>query len=79
MSDKVVFSNIEEIQKWWFQGNHFSDHQAFNGIQVFVENENNSLADRAEALRVMSDKGMGCGRDEDITDEEYVAGYLQEL
>ena len=70
--------NIEQIKAHNWFGNHFSDRIMFNEVHNFVTNEHNSIADRAEALRIMSDKGMGCGRDEHISDDDIVADYLRE-
>lgn len=75
----IAFNTIQEIQNHEFVGNHYSDCNAFNAIDTFVQNASNSLSDRAEALRVMSDKGMGCGRDEHMSDEEVVRSYIDSL
>lgn len=74
----VKFSNIEEIKNHKFAGNHFFDCGSFTGIENFVLDGSNSIADRAEALRIMSDKGMGCGREEHLTDAALVNMCLQE-
>lgn len=76
---KIVFTTIEQIQAHQFVGNHFSDRQAFEAIDRFVMNERNSIADRAEALRVITDKGMGCGREECMSDHELVAAHIGAL
>lgn len=76
---QITFNTIQEIQNHEFVGNHYSDCNAFNAIDTFVQNVSNSLSDRAEALRVMSDKGMGCGRYEEISDEETVKQYIDSL
>jgi hypothetical protein len=70
--------NIEQIKAHKWVGNAYSDMLAFTAINRFVKNTNNSLKDRAEALRQMSDKGMGCGRDEEIEDEMLVKLYMSE-
>lgn len=74
----MKFTSITQIQNHQFVGNACADEQAFNAIHRFVMNAKHSLTDRAEALRVMSDKGMGCGRDEDTSDEDIVASYIDE-
>lgn len=74
----MKFNTIQEIQNHQFFGNHFSDHTAFKAIDQFVLDESNSIADRAESLRVMSDKGMSCGRDEQISDIDLVTEYIEE-
>lgn len=73
----MQFNNINQIKAHRFVGNAFSDQQAFNGIHDFVMDVNNSVADRAEALRVCSDEGMGCGRDEHLTDEQVIQSYMK--
>ncbi len=75
---KMKFNTIQEIQNHQFFGNHFSDHTAFNAIDQFAQDESNSMSDRAESLRIMSDKGMSCGRDEQISDIDLVTEYVEE-
>lgn len=76
---QVSFSSIQEIAAHRFAGNAFSDGPAFDAIDNFVCNPSVALADKAEALRVMTDKGMGCGRDEHLDDEVIVLSYLDEM
>ncbi|MNC78185.1 hypothetical protein D3C75_1303420 [compost metagenome] len=76
---KITFTNIQEITSHQFVGNHYSDSLAFNAIDAFVQDENTSIADKAEALRQMQDRGMGCGRDEETSDEDFVEMYLASL
>lgn len=76
MSTRVEFKTIDEIKGHTFYGNHAFDHQAFEGIHRFVKDESNSVADRAEAIRIKSDKGCGCGRFLDKTDEELIKEQL---
>ena len=75
----MKFKNIKEIQAHTFAGNAFSDRDAFEAIHQFVINGNNSVADRAEALRVMTDKGMGLGRDEETSDEDSLVAYFRSM
>jgi hypothetical protein len=75
----VTFKNITEIKNHQFAGNHYQDGSAFDAIHKFVVDTNNSLEDRAEALRQMIDKGMGCGRDEHLSDQKIVTDYLSEM
>lgn len=75
MTTPIEFKSIEAIQQHQFYGNHAFDHQAFSAIHRFVENDQNSLQDRAEAIRIMSDRGMGCGRVPEKTDAELVAEH----
>lgn len=74
----LAFTSIEQIQAHEFCGNHFSDSAAFDAIFEFVLNTSVSVADRAEAIRVMQGKGMGCGRSENVTDDDLVNEFLQE-
>lgn len=75
----IIFTNIEQIKSHTFVGNHASDAHAFNAIDSFVQSTQTSIADKAEALRQMQDRGMGCGRSEDLTDEQFVEAYLDSL
>lgn len=75
----IKFNNIEEIKAHQWIGNAYHDQEAFDAIDAYVLDTNNSLADRAEALRQMSDKGMGCGRDEDMRDEDIVQEYIDSV
>lgn len=72
----MKFDNITEIQNHEFVGNHASDCEAFNAINAFAEDTSNSVSDRAEALRTMTDKGMGLGREEHMNDEELVDFFM---
>ena len=72
------FNTIQEIQAHRFIGNHASDSQAFQAINQFV-NHSDSIADQAEALRVMGDQGMGLGREEHLSDQVLVDMYLDSL
>lgn len=76
INKRVEFASIDEIRAHSWAGNHAQDRQAFNAIDRFVANFAHGLADRAEAIRIMADKGMGMGRDEHISDEVLVAMFL---
>lgn len=78
MNTRIEFKTLDEIKGHTFLGNHAADHQAFQGIRRFVEDETNSLADRAEAIRIECDKGMGMGRTRTSkeSDKDLVAGFL---
>jgi len=76
---KQIFNTIQQITKHQFIGNAHSDMDAFMSIDAFVQDTNNSLSDRAESLRIMSDKGMSCGRDEQMSDSEIVQDYIDHL
>jgi len=73
---RVNFNSIEEIRNHQFYGNYAFDHQAFQGIRRFVEDEKNSLADRAEAVRLTCDRGMGMPLPEDMSHEEVIRESL---
>lgn len=75
---RIRFTSVEQIQAHKFVGNFMDDAAAFNAIEAFVVDTKNSIADRAEALRILSDAGMGCGRDEDISDEKLVADFMHD-
>lgn len=68
------FDNIDQILAHQFVGNYHSDAEAFAAIDRFALNRENTLADRAAAIRHMMCAGMGL--DEycaDSTDEQLVA------
>jgi len=67
---------LEKIQNHTFVGNAYHDSEMFGVIHKYVCNTSNTTADKAEALRILTDRGMGCGRDEHLSDAEIVAGYL---
>ena len=75
----ISFTNIEQIKQHQFIGTHYHDCAAFNAIDAFVQDEKNSVEDKAEALRQMQDRGMGCGRGEELPDEQFVEQYLDSL
>lgn len=75
---KKTFTTIKQIQAHKFAGNYSGDESAFDAIHAFVSNTKNSLGNRAEALRVLSDKGLGCGRDETVSDANLVAEFLED-
>lgn len=50
---------ISDLRAWDFKGNAHSDHDIFHSIYAFVGDESRPLAERAEALYIMGDKGMG--------------------
>lgn len=75
----MKFHNIAQIRDHQFAGNYHSDAQAFAAIDDFVQNTSHTIQNRAEALRIMSDKGMGCGRDEQHSDQYIIAEYMAGL
>ncbi|MCK5016706.1 MAG: hypothetical protein KAS32_06480 [Candidatus Peribacteraceae bacterium] len=74
-----MLQTILQIKQHQFIGNYHSDAQAFEDIDKFALNTNNPLSERAESLRIMTDKGMGCGRDEQMSDQEIVQDYIDNL
>ena len=66
----MLFTSLKEIQDHQFIGSHAFDAVAFHDIERYAADTSNNVFDRAEALRIMSDRGMGCGRDEHMTDIE---------
>lgn len=64
----MKFSSIKQIKAHKFAGNHFNDFAAFCAIEDFARDEKHSVEHRAEALRQMTDRGMGCGRTEKFSD-----------
>ena len=55
----MKFSNIAEIQNHPWVGNAHSDGPAFLAADAFARDTANSMADRAEAIRTTSIRGMG--------------------
>ena len=76
MNTRVEFNSIEKIRNHSFYGNHAFDHQAFQGIHRFVKDESNSLADRAEAVRIKCDRGMDMPLPSEESDEEVLKKAL---
>lgn len=74
----MKFNSIKEIQEHKFIGNHYHDMSTFDAIEEFVLRDDVSIQDKAEALRVMTDHGMGCGRDEETDDHVLVEEYLNQ-
>ena len=77
--EKQMLQTLQQIQNHQFIGNFGSDSQAFQDIDTFALNTDNPLSERAEVLRIMTDKGMGCGRDEQMSDSEIVQDYLDNI
>ncbi len=55
----MKFLTIEQIRAHSFVGNHHNDSEAFKAIDAFAANTANTIAHRAEAIRIVSTKGMG--------------------
>ena len=70
---------LTQIQNHTFIGNYHSDAQIFEDIDTFALNTSNPISERAEVLRILTDKGMGCGRDEQMSDSEIVQDYIDNL
>lgn len=73
---EVVFTSIDEITTHDWVGNAYHDMPAFVAVRRFVSDENNSVVDRAEAIRSMSERAMGCGRVEHMTNRELIADFI---
>ena len=72
----MEFKTITEIKEHKWTGDAYHDMPAFNAIHTFVTDKTNALSDKAEALRIMSNKAMGCDQDEHIDDHKLVTDYL---
>ena len=72
----MTFNTLQEIKDHQFIGTHFHDSAVFRAIDTFTLRDDVPIADKAEAIRIMVDKGMGCGREEQFTDEELVSSQL---
>lgn len=70
---------LDAIKAHEFVGNHHADAAALSAVEAFALNDTNPLAERAEALRVMADKGLGLGRLEDLDDAALLAQYIDSL
>lgn len=79
----MQFTNIQAIRDHQFVGNHHSDSDAFRAIDAFARSNANTIADRAEALRIIGRSGMGLTDAEmqivGKTDAEQVAAFLASL
>lgn len=75
---RIVFRTLKAIQQHQFVGSFAADQRAFDAIDKFAADETRPLAERAEALRIMSDRGMGCGRDEKTNDRTLVRQFMQD-
>lgn len=70
---------IESIRSWEFVGNAHFDGPAFSDIDKFASSSANSVKDRAEALRIMGQKGMGLSASEsgaELPDSELVDLFM---
>jgi hypothetical protein len=71
---------IEGIREWKWCGNAWSDGPAFTSVHEFALNPANSIADRAEALRISGRDGMGLTDEEmcivGLSDQEQVDEYV---
>lgn len=72
----MILNTIAKIKAHQFVGNAMSDARAFADIDSFVRNNENQIADRAEVLRIMFDKGMGLGRYEHRNDSQVLSDYF---
>lgn len=70
------FDSLDAIRAHSFVGCHAADADAFSAIGDFAGDWTRPVADRAEALRIMQDSGMGCGRSDDISDIDFLDAYF---
>lgn len=71
----MQFTTIEQIKQYQFTGCHAFDREAMEAVDQFALDQTNSIADRAEALRIICDQAMGAGRLEDLSDQEVVQAH----
>lgn len=72
------FTTLKQIEAYRWKGNHNADSAAFDAITRFVENEKIALADRAAAVRIAYESGMGEDRRDDLSDKQLVEDWLTE-
>lgn len=78
-NDMPTLSTLDAITSHQFIGNFHSDHQAIIDIHAFVDNESNSLADRATALRYLAVEGYGFAEEyagQGVSDADFIAEYM---
>jgi hypothetical protein len=76
-----VFASLAQIQAHGWAGVHAYDAPAFDAVDFFArDSDHHSSADRAEALRSMITRGMGCTIDDDESlgwsDSRLLEAYL---
>lgn len=57
----VLFMSLDDIQKYEFRGTA-ADSSAYEAINEFVSDAQRPVEERAEAIRVMCERGLGIGR-----------------
>ena len=69
---------LNELKSKNIMGNAYHDQHIFNDVDSFVHDPNNSIGDKAEALRWMTTEVMGAEDDFNQYDsaEQYVQEYL---
>lgn len=70
----LQFTTITEVRAHKWVGNHHDDSTAFRAVEAFVRSDA-PLAERAEAIRVSSLKGMGI-QEMQTDDAKLVAVWL---
>lgn len=73
----MTFDSVDSIRLHNFVGNHASDAEAFDAIHQFASDLERPIGERAEALRIMQDVGMGCGRSERVSDADLLIAYFE--
>lgn len=77
-----AFHNIAAILAHNFAGHFSADSDAMQAMYAFVENDENTMADRASALRHIAVEALGLdGEDagENVPDATYVQIYMSSL
>ena len=74
-----MFQTLKEIKATPVGGNAMSDMTLMEDIDWFVQDGNNSIEERAEALHFLSEDVMGCDSDRHRPDEEVVSEYMDNL
>lgn len=72
----MTFDSVDAIRSHQFVGNHAADSAAFEAIHEFASDWQHPVGERAEALRIMQDAGMGCGRSDDMSDIDFLDAYF---
>ncbi|EHM1384078.1 hypothetical protein KFS98_003565 [Salmonella enterica] len=72
----MKFETLEAIKAHKWAGNHYHDHAAITAAHNFALDVNNSMADRAEALRHTDNAAMGLPRYDDIPDDQLVNEFV---
>ena len=72
----MTFQTLNEIKQHQYTGKYSRDCTALASIEEFVHDANNSVGDRAEAIRDMNDRGLGFDRHDHMSDEQIVQSFV---